>query len=382
MQEQPQPNPETTTQPAPTSPVTPESVSPVPQAQPDIPTNKSKYLLPAVVILALAVLILGGLVFYFWRQTTNTQTIVQVTPTSTPSPELTASSTENETANWKTYQGDGFSFKYPANLSIQTTNYNVIKFTDSDGEVKFNFLGVSIYTPSQYENYIKNFAFFDERIFTDQQGRNWTTDLVLGEVYNFRGILQQNDKTYVVNLQSGTKEVANDYSPTSGSGDGHNFIKFSDQILGTFEFTSSSGLNPQEANDRKVISSQLSTENNGGVPIHLCYGSDYLPKGEIIAYSVTDTNNYQANFDGTMPGTGQDVYYMKLPAGTYYFGYQAHASGRNPELFTTIYYTECFLDKTVINYGENCSSDLVAVSVPNNSKVINICDAGGGTYPF
>jgi len=131
---------------------------------------------------------------------------------------------------------------------------------------------------------------------------------------------------------------------------------------------------------RKIIPAVLNTKNNGGVEIKLCYGSDFLPKGEIIAYSLTDDINYQADFNGTKTYDGN--YYMKLPQGNYYFKYQAHASAKNPESFTTLYYTGCNVEKPEKHYGENCSPDLVAVIIPGYSNVVNICGEGEGNLPF
>lgn len=135
---------------------------------------------------------------------------------------------------------------------------------------------------------------------------------------------------------------------------------------------------PQKS-DRKTIVVSFDTVNNRGVKIHLCYGSDHLPRGEIIAYSLETNINYQANFQGSK--TISD-YYMKLPEGSYYFKYQAHASYKNPDVYLSQYYTWCNYEKPFPDYKDNCSYDLVMVKVPSYSKVVNICGMSEKKYPF
>lgn len=97
----------------------PVQVPPLPN-QPTTPKRKLPFIIPLVIILfLLAVSSVAGYVIY--KNTTKPDTALsttpaleQTTPTSTPTPD--------PTANWKTYRGDGFEFKYPQDGFVKELN--------------------------------------------------------------------------------------------------------------------------------------------------------------------------------------------------------------------------------------------------------------------
>lgn len=130
-------------------PTTPLAQTPVPQAtepiQPVLNTSsgKTKYLLLAILIL-LVLVVLGGGAYYLGivkqqplvQKNNNTATTQIPTPTTASTPTATAQSTAtpDPTANWKTYIGTAYSFKYPADWKIVPIPPNQIAVTNSEAE--------------------------------------------------------------------------------------------------------------------------------------------------------------------------------------------------------------------------------------------------------
>jgi len=80
---------------------------------------KTKFLLILLIIVTCLSSLTSG--FLFWQNTKLRQQISQLTTQPSPSPTPLVSpkpSANTETADWKTYTGDGFSFKYPAQWDI------------------------------------------------------------------------------------------------------------------------------------------------------------------------------------------------------------------------------------------------------------------------
>lgn len=104
----------------------------------------------ALIFLLLGILLLVGVAsgtYYLGRQTTSkpppASVVTTPIPQTTPTPSLTSAS-NNETANWKTYTGELYSFKYPSDYkpTEDTTNdtYVVkIDFKSSSDTPPFSF---------------------------------------------------------------------------------------------------------------------------------------------------------------------------------------------------------------------------------------------------
>jgi len=107
----------------------------------------------------------------------------------------------------------------------------------------------------------------------------------------------------------------------------------------------------------------------------LCYPSDFLPPGEIVAKDQISGKIYSQAYISTRSG-GKTTYSLTLPTGTYHLRYQAHASTNKPEIFTSGYYDECA--KTMA--GTECTPDdghiNIDVAVAANQEIENIdlCD--------
>lgn len=126
-----------------------------------------------------------------------------------------------------------FSFKYPADYSYKDLGNTVISFIDKNNTTQFNLSRIAVLNLKEYQEYMKdrtnNGGFLSQKEYKDQQGRNWQTDMVLGETFNFTGIVNENEKYYIVSLQSG-------YGYLNYKDDGDEFRKFSNEILSTFTF--------------------------------------------------------------------------------------------------------------------------------------------------
>jgi hypothetical protein len=90
-----------------------------------LPVKKSLPKWPLLIVGIVLILIIGAGA-YFIGQKSMTKTVekpkaVVQKPTATPTPD--------PTANWKTYQGQYFSFKYPQDWSLDSSNKNSIKLT-------------------------------------------------------------------------------------------------------------------------------------------------------------------------------------------------------------------------------------------------------------
>lgn len=144
-------------------------------------------------------------------------------------PSPTPVATTDPTSGWKTHtqSKSNIEFRYPSNLTTKDLGNGVIKFTNNSGETVFNFTGYSEMSPTEYKNY----QFIDKKTFTDTMDRRWETDLVLGEVFNFIGILNANNKYYMFSIQSNFGEE---------SDEGKSFRDFANQILSTFKFLDTS----------------------------------------------------------------------------------------------------------------------------------------------
>lgn len=113
----------------------------------------------------------------------------------------------------------------------------------------------------------------------------------------------------------------------------------------------------------------------GTVTGRLCYPSDFLPPGEIVAKDLGSGKEYIQNYVGSMAG-GKSTYTFELPVGIYHLRYQGHASTKNTEIFTSGYYDECA--KTM--HTDQCTPDdghiNIDVEVEEGKEIgnVDLCD--------
>ena len=109
-------NPPVSEIPNPTPPVVSETPSPIKPA--------SKFSIKAIIGILIFLLLAGGTAAgYVYREP-----ILKIVSKPTPTPIATQTSptpTPDPTADWKTYQGDGFSFKYPSGILLSNEECTV-----------------------------------------------------------------------------------------------------------------------------------------------------------------------------------------------------------------------------------------------------------------
>lgn len=148
--------------------------------------------------------------------------------------QFTNQNQTTDISTWNTYKDSKLhiEFKYPDYLVYKDLRNGVISFSDNQNKTKFNFSGFSALSTAGYQDHLQqrknNGPILDQKTFTDSQNRVWQTDMALGEVYNFTGTLNQQGTYYIVSLQSGFDEEADN---------GNSFRNFANQILSSFKFT-------------------------------------------------------------------------------------------------------------------------------------------------
>lgn len=223
---------------------------------PQLPLSPKSSNSLTVISMALFILLSLGAVAFLYYQNQQLKTMLASYQTSVASP--TSTPTADPTANWKTFSASfgsiKYTFKYPQNLNpLITENGSVSFFEKQDDQVNCekifkgllpmssnspclnNFLTISItvYTTKDFDSSGinpksgTNSPPIVPKILTDNQGRTWQTDMVLGEVFNFTGITTSDENTYVVGIQSGFGQEADN---------GISFRNLANQILSTFKF--------------------------------------------------------------------------------------------------------------------------------------------------
>ena len=125
----------------------------------------------------------------------------------------------------------------------------------------------------------------------------------------------------------------------------------------------------------KPTASEATPSATGTVSGKLCFPSDFLPPGEIIAKDLDSEQIYTQDYLGSQKG-GKSTYAFELPTGTYHLRYQAHGSTQEPEIFTSGYFDECA--KTM--HVDQCTPDEghvnidVKVGAGEETKNIDLCD--------
>jgi len=134
-------------------------------------------------------------------------------PTPTPDP----------TADWKTYEGDGFSFKYPSDISVDPNNKNAMIVSKVPSAIEFYVLTEKVQQLVEQSEGLKS----NEQIMMGgiPGVKIKGSEGIAGTVQYIKGLVENNNKTYYVGFSTQSPELFNNFSP-----------KF-DQILSTFKFT-------------------------------------------------------------------------------------------------------------------------------------------------
>lgn len=189
--------------------------------------NQTKSHLPVIAMAMFVLVAFSALAFLYYQNQQLKQMLASYqAPTFTPIPTPTS----DPTANWKTYidQKKLYSFKYPSDLIPKIKTNGIISFTDSNDKTLFNLSGFKILTSNEYLKYIKQNYLSDSKTFVDSQKRTWQTYMVLGEVFNFTGILDIENKFYIIDFQNNFENSED------------NFKFLISQILSTFKFVEAS----------------------------------------------------------------------------------------------------------------------------------------------
>jgi hypothetical protein len=338
------------------------------------------------IIIGILVFILGIFVGLLIDKTTILSSLhvpyLSAKPTSTPIPSPTvvlgAAGTQEGTANWKTYTSTKakYSFKYPQewpmiNVPIgpgSTTSIEDLQFTPQ-------------YDPNSGDKVIAVILVFrDERIKTLEDYKNIFVKGDSSKI-DIQDAVVGTEKAISYKLSGGIPPlpiieyavVNNDYYYTIRLEDSKetnkNLIENQttfDQILSTFRF----------------IETTPAPNQVGTITGKLCYPSDFLPQGEIVAKDTENGKLYTQNYAGSING-GSSAYSFQLPVGTYNVRYQAHASGNNKSLFISGYYTKCATNNSQDGCNAADGHALIKISVLPNQTIqgIDLCDfyypAGG-----
>jgi hypothetical protein len=126
-----------------------------------------------------------------------------------------------------------------------------------------------------------------------------------------------------------------------------------------------------------LFAEQKTKAGTGIVSGKLCYPSEYLPPGEIVAKNLVTSKTYTQNFPGIGEGTS-DMYDFSLPVGKYHLRYQAHASANDKAAFLSGYYSPCATNNEYSFCQPDSNHKMIDVMVEDGKKVagVDLCDYG------
>ncbi|MEK7550527.1 MAG: hypothetical protein AAB535_01975 [Patescibacteria group bacterium] len=263
----------------------------------------------------------------------------------TPTPAVTSSSapTTDPTANWKTYPpsttiGLPYTFRYPA-TSEMVEAQDLVYFKSGNGTIYHRYLGKQ----TDLGNAMNNF-------------KPWGT--------NEQVVFSKDKKQVNYGLLSGYKLTSND---------GNNTFLFleSTKLNGILVFhyptveTLSEQLLDQILSTFKFLGGTFST---GTVSGKLCYPSEGIPSGKIVAKNITSGQEFNKNYAGTAAGVGV-AYIFNLDPGTYHLKFEAAPTNIG-------YYTECARNSTasVCDLDVNHKNINVLVVESQETKNVDLCD--------
>lgn len=357
------------------SPTTPETTTP--EAVPITPAPKKKTSKILIGVLVLLFLVAGGVFAYDYfkpemREDENFPT---------PVPQVSTKPVVDEMSGWESHTVSelGLELSYPEDAIFSANSGNLIGIgTDYQGP---SLVTISKYGPTQaldsefFDGYsltivkiglkgesLEQIAQNHIQSSTTEFGQDFVVQPIKpisvgqkqGLTYTVRGL---GEYTHILLPNDEGSFIIVTYSVPDPTDQGYQ--KIVHQILSTFEFVETQG---------NTIGPSL-----GKVTGKLCYPSEFLPSGEIVAKNVQSGEIYTQNYSGNT-----ENYTFELPVGTYHLRYQAHASANNPSIFTSYYHTLC---------GENpeytyCQSTETHSIIPTLVKQgetttdVNLCGEG------
>ena len=103
----------------------------------------------------------------------------------------------------------------------------------------------------------------------------------------------------------------------------------------------------------------------------LCYPSNFLPPGEIVAKNTVTDETTMMEVDGQAAN-----FKMYLDAGTYNLRYQAYAGGNLSDDYISGYYTKCAIESTAEVCEAEDGHDLIPITVfvGETKSDVRLCD--------
>lgn len=298
-----------------------------------------------IIGLSVCVIVLIATAAYLFMQNQRLTANQSVAPTPVASAMVAASS--DPLAGWQTYTnpGYGFTFRYPSDVTL-------IKDDSSQNrEIIFSKFIVTI----------------------DQSTANLQAYVdILKDSNGAKPLLGKIESLDTVEWIGSYKNAPAHYLSTKNQ-----------ELVFNVMITPIDDMKSYKAGDSELLKQIISTlqfksvqtsGETGTVSGKLCYPSEGLPPGEIVAKNIKTGELLQQKVDST---TSVD-YSFQLPEGSYHLRYQAHPSAAKPETFTSLYYTECVKDNPYgsCGPGDDHTMLLAVVSPGKETKNINLCDYG------
>ncbi len=282
-----------------------------------------------VVLVSLFVVGIAGVYYFGTLKHTNSQSQTQLVVSQTPKPSTTPSLPPIDTSNLKTYTNTkrGFTFEYPANLFIipgQVDEFVVLStkekmnWSTSEGEK----MQISILTnPNNLsiQDYYKSLPKVPNT-------HPFTITFKSTSINGYEA---------AISTSTGCGGVADDCINNKPAYE--KYIKGNGYII---RFNTESWEDPWV---NKLLSTFKFLDQNqisGTVTGRLCYPSEFLPSGKIVAKSLVDGNIYLQDVN-QQASKSISTYSFKLTPGTYLLRYEAHPSSSNPETVLYGYYDGC-----------------------------------------
>ncbi|MBP9690621.1 hypothetical protein KBD81_00925 [Candidatus Woesebacteria bacterium] len=303
-----------------------------------------------LVALGFVLLVVGTIGGWYMGKTTQTAQTNQITPSPIPSPEA-----GDEMEEWKIFVSkyNNFSFEYPLGYILEDRqNYSSLLspldptprkgYAVSDKELKIEIVVSESGSSDSLEKWVleekaETEGSIEEVGTTNIDGVEAiilkSTGLGVAEVY----LAIHDTKRYMILKYPFTTSLDEKFN----------------QILSTFKFA-------DKAQELNTVSGKL------------CYPSEYLPQGNIVAKDIETKELFTQKYPGSENG-GKSTFDMELPDGTYVFRYEAMANENKPDEFLAGYYTQC---ATITDRGcTDAEHQLSQVQVPNQSENnISLCD--------
>lgn len=327
---------------------------PIPQPTPQ---NKSKTPKTIIYLPIVLFLLIAG---FFGYKTSQGNLIKQVQPTPltlpTVKPQITPLPSplpESEIpADWKTYKNEeyGFEFKYPSKWLYLETPTNIYQTTEEQ-----IWLGKSVNPPSGTDaktdisiiiNKADPSSNWEEKYFNDYKSERYQLgDIQAKKISGINKESLNNELIVIASTGNFYLQILSNQSEES--------LKYFDQILATFKFL--------EQTQEKTVS------DKGIVEGKICYPSEGIPAGTILAKNIKTGEITRQNFEG-VPPSKKDIYSISLDPGTYVFAYDIGS------INYLGFYSTCAIQLTECKTTE--SHQLIEVNVVAGKTISNVdlCD--------